>query len=69
MTNGFSQENRTKVVLIGKFIEYRRGSSSHGKAEIDGIAKVDGKCQSVDDDENPTTNLMIDFRFLTVPRQ
>ena len=59
MTQSLSKEYSSKIVFIRKFLKYRRGGATHGIAEINCIAKIDGKSENVYHHKHPSAHVLI----------
>ena len=57
----------TKITFVGEFAEHGGGGPSHGISEIDGIAEVDDKGQTIDDDEYPLADQCVGGILLSMP--
>ena len=66
---GFREEYTTQVALILEFAEHGGGGASQGIGEVGGIAEIDHQRQTVDNNEDPTAELMPDSRFLPMQGQ
>ena len=58
VAQGFSKEDAGKISLVGKLAEHSDGSSSKGITKINRITKVHGKCQTINDNENPLAQIL-----------
>ena len=64
MVDGLFEEDACQVPLVRKLTEHSGRRAPHGKAEINGIAKVDGQCQSVDDQKDDAAQFLIGYCLL-----
>ena len=63
------EDNGTQVALVGELIEDGGRGATHRITEIDRIAEVDAQGQTVDEDEHPPTDLLVEACLLAVPGQ